>query len=89
MFSGIVRKAATMGAKVLKAGPILIPAIIGAQKGLESKNMYSGLDWFVYEASGYSLGQNVVNTSKVAEVAVRDIVLFGIGSALSYVAKRV
>ncbi len=90
---GIVRKlargVAQAGSSFLIGGPIFVPMISGVQRGVQDRNAKTGFDQFVYDASGFDLGTNQLNSGKAAEVVIRDAVLVGIGLLTRWVARRI
>ena len=73
---------------VIKAGPVIFPAIRGVQDGLAA-GPQAGFNTFVFEASGYNPNAGQVDMGKVQEVVVRDVAMVAIGFLLSAVARRI
>jgi len=83
-----IKQSANIGASVTKAGFVLVPAIIGAQHAVAEGPM-AGVNFAVYEMTGYDIPSKKLDSGKLKEVAIRGGLLLAIGMGLSYAAKRV
>lgn len=84
----MVKKTANLGASLLMLSPVIYPAIKGVQKGIETGKPTVAFDWFVYEATGFSIDHNRLDKNKLTEVAARDAVMIGGGKVLKWGIKR-
>lgn len=83
VFRGVARG----GAYILLSGPVTFPALKGVQDGLAA-GAEAGFETFVFEATGYNMNANAIDSAKVQQVVIRDVVLVGGGLFLRWIGRR-
>lgn len=88
--SSTVHKVAAGITDVLIAGPILIPAIGGAQRIIGGATPMEAAGTFSHDLVGYDVAENKMYSGDVAGIITRDILMVGGGLLLrKYVVRRI
>lgn len=85
----MIKKAANISGTGLKAGFILAPALDGLATAMQTKDPKAAITRTVLSGTGYNLETNQIDMDWLGKAVVRDVIMYGAGTAVKYGAKHI